>query len=155
VLGYALRRTERSEDAADALSEVMLVAWRRLDDVPNGDEAKLWLYGVAQRVIANQDRSARRRARLGHRLRQEVARQSFDEHGPLDQTQEVRAALRRLSAADREVLLLSAWEDLTPSEIAVVLAQTPAAVRTRLHRARTRLREELQLNDERRRKEKS
>ena len=47
VLAYALRRTAQPADAADVLAEVFLVAWRRLDDVPAGAEARLWLYGVA------------------------------------------------------------------------------------------------------------
>src|SRR3954469_17895198 len=54
ILGYALRRVERSDLAADVLSEVMLVTWRRLDEVPRGDQARIWLYGVARRVILNQ-----------------------------------------------------------------------------------------------------
>ena len=49
VLAYALRRTAQPADAADVLAEVFLVAWRRLDDVPAGAEARLWLYGVARR----------------------------------------------------------------------------------------------------------
>ena len=49
------------EDAADVVAETFLVAWRRLGEVPNGAEARLWLHGVARRVIANLDRSGRRR----------------------------------------------------------------------------------------------
>ena len=53
VLGYVLRRTENSDDAADVIAETFLTAWRRLDDVPGGGEARLWLYGVAKRMLAN------------------------------------------------------------------------------------------------------
>lgn len=144
VLGYALRRVERSEDAADVVSEVMLIAWRRLDAVPAGDETRLWLYGVARRVIANVARSDRRRARLGDRLRGDVARRGQDDHARAHEAQEaIRAALLLLTPDDRELLLLAGWEGLKPSEIAVVLAMTPSAVRTRLHRARARLRDHL------------
>src|SRR4051794_5557806 len=73
ILGYALRRTERPEDAADVLSDVLLIAWRRLDDVPPEPEARLWLFGVARRVIANQSRSTAARLRLGERLRQQIS----------------------------------------------------------------------------------
>jgi RNA polymerase sigma-70 factor (ECF subfamily) len=55
----------------------------------------------------------------------------------------VREALAELPANDREVLVLTAWEQLTPAEIAVVLGVPAATVRTRLHRARNRLRERL------------
>src|SRR2546426_9890454 len=58
ILAYAIRRTKRPEDAADVLSEVLLIAWRRLEDVPRGREARLWLFGVGRRVIANENRSA-------------------------------------------------------------------------------------------------
>ena len=53
-------------------------------------------------------------------------------------------ALRKLSADDREILLLSSWEDLEPTEIAAVVSIRPAAARTRLHRAKKRLRRELE-----------
>jgi hypothetical protein len=52
VLAYALRRAV-PEDAADVVAETFLVAWRRLDDVPGDGRARLWLYGVAHRVLAD------------------------------------------------------------------------------------------------------
>ena len=141
VLAYALRRTT-TDDAADAVAETFLVAWRRLDDVPV-DDARLWLYGAARRVLANQQRSERRRQRLGERLRQELPA-VLGSMAPLEpQTSGVRAALAQLGAEDREVLRLSAWEELTPAEIATVLGVSPVAVRSRLHRARRRLRHAL------------
>lgn len=42
------------KDAADAVAETFLVAWRRLPEVPSGEEARPWLYGVARRTLANQ-----------------------------------------------------------------------------------------------------
>ncbi len=73
VLGFAVRRARQPADAADVVAEVFLVAWRRLDDVPPGDRARLWLYGVARGVLANQRRAAARRSRLGDRLAGAVA----------------------------------------------------------------------------------
>lgn len=49
ILGYALRRTDTADDAADVVADTFLVAWRRLDDVPKGEQARLWLYGTAAR----------------------------------------------------------------------------------------------------------
>src|SRR4051794_20485390 len=72
ILGYALRRA-RGADALDVVSETFLVAWRRLARVPGGDEARLWLYGTARRVLANHERAERRRMRLGGRLADEAA----------------------------------------------------------------------------------
>ena len=148
VLGYALRRLERREDAADALAEVMLVAWRRLDDVPREPDTRLWLFGVARGVIRNLSRSRVRQVRLGERLRAEVA--DAWRHGPGDawaENEAVRAAVARLGDDDREVLLLTAWEGLKPSEIARVLDLSPATARTRLHRALGRLKAELDADE--------
>jgi RNA polymerase sigma factor (sigma-70 family) len=146
VLAYALRRVDRPEDAADVVAETMLVAWRRQRDVPNGDEARPWLLGVARRVLANHRRGVGRRDRLGDRLRQELQRLVVaDPAATVETTLVVRQALDRLDELDREVLQLTAWESLTPLEVAMVLSIPPTTVRTRLHRARRRLRVVLEL----------
>ncbi|WP_276320735.1 RNA polymerase sigma factor, partial [Phytoactinopolyspora endophytica] len=72
VLGYALRRVQVADDAADIVAETFLVAWRRIDDVPQGRDGRLWLYGVARRVCANHVRGDRRRHRLAERLREDL-----------------------------------------------------------------------------------
>src|SRR6476469_3060928 len=69
LLGYAVRRVADPADAADIVAETFLVAWRRLDDVPAGAEARPWLFGVARRVLANHYRGERRRHALADRLR--------------------------------------------------------------------------------------
>lgn len=60
LLAYAVRRVADPADAADVVAETFLVAWRRLDDVPAGEAARPWLYGVARRVLANHYRGERR-----------------------------------------------------------------------------------------------
>ena len=72
VLGYALRRVEDREDAADVVAETFGVAWRRIDEVPAGVEGRLWLFGVARRVLSNQRRGALRRRRLADRMREQL-----------------------------------------------------------------------------------
>jgi RNA polymerase sigma-70 factor (ECF subfamily) len=52
----------------------------------------------------------------------------------------VASAVRALPAAERDVLLLVAWEELTPAEAAAVLGVPPGTARSRLHRARATLR---------------
>ena len=52
------------EDADEATSEIFLIAWRRSAQLPAGEEARLWLYGVARNVVRNWERSGRRRLRL-------------------------------------------------------------------------------------------
>jgi RNA polymerase sigma-70 factor (ECF subfamily) len=145
MLGYAVRRVEAPGDAADVVAETFLVAWRRLDEVPADDEARAWLFGVARRVLANRRRGDLRRTRLSAQLRQhlahEVAILPAPAGGPVDQVQQ---ALDRLDESDRELLRLTAWDGLKPGEVAVVLGLPAATVRTRLHRARRRLRAELE-----------
>lgn len=144
VLGYALRRTSDAQDAADVVAEVFLVAWRRLDDVPSGEGGRLWLYGVARHALANQQRSERRRERLAERLRRELPAALQSMPPPAPETGAIRAALGRLGSEDQEILRLAAWEELTPGEIATVLEISQVAARSRLHRARRRLRAALQ-----------
>lgn len=146
LLGYALRRSRTTEDAADVVAETFLVAWRRLEDVPAGDEARLWLYGVARRVLANQRRGERRRERLEVRLLLEpsVWRPAARAEDDVD-LDAVARAFHRLPARDREVLELVAWEGLAPRDLSIVLDCSLATARVRLHRARKRLARELPL----------
>jgi RNA polymerase sigma factor (sigma-70 family) len=140
VVAYCGWRSESSGEADDAVAEVFLIAWRRLDDLPDGGAARVWLYATARRVLANQRRSRRRRLALRDRLAHEaigVADQVFPV-GSDDRV--VHEALRRLRPRDREVLLLAEWEALTPSEIARVLGCRIGTARGRLHRARFRFR---------------
>jgi DNA-directed RNA polymerase specialized sigma24 family protein len=64
IQAYAVRRSAAPQDAADVVAETFTIAWRRLDDVPEPPEDRLWLYGVARRVMAGRHRSARRSSRL-------------------------------------------------------------------------------------------
>ena len=143
VLAYAVRRTSDPQDAADALAETFVVAWRRLDEVPSAT-ARLWLYGVARHVLANQRRSERRRERLAERLRQELPSALQDLPATGNEPLPIRLALERLGAEDQEILRLAGWEELSPQEIASVLGISQVAARSRLHRARRRLRDALE-----------
>jgi RNA polymerase sigma-70 factor (ECF subfamily) len=140
VLAYALRRAAGPEDAADATAETFLVAWRRLVDLPPGAEARLWLFGVARRALANHERGERRRGRLAEQLRATARTELSTRPAPDGDGAAVLAAIDRLGAGDRELLLLIGWEELTPGEAAKVLGISALAARTRLHRARARLR---------------
>ncbi|WP_283135731.1 RNA polymerase sigma factor [Rhizohabitans arisaemae] len=133
---YAARRTDSPDDTADVIAETFLTAWRRIDRVPEGDKALLWLYGVARRVLANQRRGAARRAVLAERLRDELA---ADRRREPVELAHVRAAFDTLSERDREILALACWEGLTGDQIAEVIGCTRIAARSRLHRARKRL----------------
>jgi RNA polymerase sigma factor (sigma-70 family) len=140
ILRYALRRSAEPQDAADVVAETFLVAWRRLGEVPVGGEARLWLYATARRVLANHQRGIKRRTRLAERLREELRRQLPAQPAS---AAPVLDALAGMAAADRELLMLVGMEELNPSEAAQVLGITTMAARTRLHRARRRLRARL------------
>lgn len=137
VLAYALRRTS-GEDAADVVAETFLVAWRRLDDVDERS-ALPWLYAVARRVLLSQQRATRRQQAIAQRV---AAGLPEAPETPLGAPR-VLETLASLSEAEREVLILSAWEELSSSEAARVLGCSATAYRIRLHRARKRLRERL------------
>lgn len=142
VMAYCLRRTGETA-AHDVVAEVYVVAWRRRRHLPSDDEeAVLWLLGIARRVLANQARSHRRWARLLRRVaeRADPPHTGHPQHGG---GEDLAAALSQASAADRELLRLAYWDDLSRQDIATVLGISVGAVDTRLHRARQRLRARL------------
>jgi RNA polymerase sigma factor (sigma-70 family) len=143
ICGYALRRVREPEDAAEVIAETFATLWRRFDRCPQGDELRLWLFGVARRVVANQRRSERRRSALGERLAANVNREALETAAPAEDTSALARAFASLSAPDRELLSLVAWEGLTREELAVALGTSRTVVRLRLHRARKRLRDAL------------
>lgn len=140
ILAYALRRVEDPEDAADVVAETFLVAWRRFGEVPIDGGSRLWLYAVARRVIANLNRSERRRTRLGERLAESLRTELATRAAPGGEAAEVLRAMGGLGDEDRELLLLVSWEGLSPGQAATVLGISSLAARSRLHRARRRLR---------------
>lgn len=131
VRAYARRRVDRVA-ADDAVSEVFVIAWRRLEDVP--DDALPWLLGCARNVLSHQRRRSRRDLALFDRLTAQPAPGSS-----LAGDHALVAALAQLSNRDREVLLLIAWEGLEPAQAARVLGCSRDALAVRLHRARKRL----------------
>jgi RNA polymerase sigma-70 factor (ECF subfamily) len=108
IARYCLRRLPEVE-SHDAVSEVFLVAWRRIDQMPTGGETLPWLYGVARNVVRNAQRSRRRTLRVSARIRREP---HYAQSGP--EIQVVRHeedemllwALEQLKPDDREVLRL-------------------------------------------------
>ncbi len=142
LVRYLARRAEPAS-VEDLFAETMVLAWRRLDAIPEGVEIP-WLYGTARRVLANHRRA---RGRFG-RLLERVALFSHDTDAaialPPSTDPDLADALAALPATDAEILRLWAWEELAPSEMAVVLAITPNAASIRLHRAKARLRERLE-----------
>lgn len=144
MFAYARRRANAA-DADEVVSETFLVAWRRLDDIP--DPALPWLLGVARRSLANLRRGEARRSALRQRLGSVRTTAPIDDIDP-STSSAVRRALDALSPGEREALTLLAWEGLTPDEVATVLGCTRAAVYLRVHRARRRFARTLNVTTE-------
>jgi len=145
VYVYFRRRTD-FESAQDGCADTFLVAWRRIDDLPDEPETLPWLYGIARRVLANQWRSRKRSDRLRDRLlgfgtKPEPSPETIVIRAP--HIQNVLDALERLQPIDREVLLLSEWEGQSTKEIAAAVGCKPHAVDQRIYRAKHRLEAEL------------
>lgn len=143
---YALRRCVTSEDAEDLVAETFAVAWRRRGGLPDGNEARLWLFGTARLLRMNQLRSMSRQRALVDRIRSWGSRfQRRDVADGIADRSRIGKALAALADTDREVLLLVAWEGLSSTEVATVLDISSAAARKRLERARIRFREEVSI----------
>lgn len=142
---YLARRLGQ-QIADDLVAETFLVAFRRRESYDLAQRnARPWLYGIATNLIAQHRRDEVRRFRLsqavrpvepsyGHddRIAEQVTAQAM--RGPLT------TALGELAAPDRDVLLLIAWEQLTYEEVAAALAIPVGTVRSRLNRARRKVR---------------
>lgn len=142
VAGYVARRVGVPADAGDVLAETLIVAWRRPDALPGDPEdAVRWLIGVARGVLANHRRSEGRAHALAARVAEMMSRVEVPPPDP--EALAVREALAALSAEDREILTLVAWEGFSPQEAAQIAGIRPAAARKRLQRARERMSGEL------------
>jgi RNA polymerase sigma-70 factor (ECF subfamily) len=145
VSRYIARRLGgRTETVEEVTAEVFVVAWRRRAEVP--DVPLPWLYGVARNCVANTQRGAGRHVRLLNRLahHQRVHRTHITEGPAADGSPDwIHEAMARLGEADREILRLTAWEQLDIDEVATALGCSARAAAMRLHRARARLRAQL------------
>jgi RNA polymerase sigma factor (sigma-70 family) len=135
VLAFALRRTARAS-ADDVVATTFLIAWRRRNEIV-GDPLP-WLLGTARRVLANDFRTAKRLEALTRKMSivEEASPQLGSEFEIGDSR--IAKALASLHPRDRESLILTAWDELSPYEAARVVGCSSAAFRVRLHRARRR-----------------
>jgi RNA polymerase sigma factor (sigma-70 family) len=139
--GYGRHRGVAGQDLEDLVSATYEVAWRRFDAVPRGDAAVPWLLTVALNHLRNHRRKVQRDRDLLERLPAPTPAADIADRldpGAYD-WREIRRALDHLSDSDRELVLLVAWDELSPSDAGVVLGISAGAARTRLHRARVRL----------------
>ena len=132
-------------DADDLAAQVFEVAFRRRADYRRERaDARPWLFGIATRLASEHRRRQRRGiAALGRLFARDAERPAATDER-VDGSSELRAALASVRAEDRDLLFLHACLELTYEECAVALALPVGTVRSRLHRARARLRRELE-----------
>lgn len=138
VVAYAERHVGR-DAAYDIAASTFLTAWRTWAEVPA--DPLPWLISVARGHVRNHHRSARRRGTLEERLTLLEA-SAFNADGAgvvVANRSEALAILAEMPEADREALLLVAWEGLSTAQAAEVLDCRPGTLRMRLHRARSRI----------------
>jgi len=139
VLSYLVRRARTLEDAADALAETYAAAWLKFDILPKGDATRLWLFGAARIELLRATDRARHHDNVISSLADEIRSTLSDHYPAIALDADLTAAMSQLSVRDQEILKLTAWEELTPREIAIVSGLSPNVVRVRLHRARRQL----------------
>lgn len=141
LYAYARRHGDPSA-AEDLVADAFMVALRRLEEVPEDPgEARAWLIGTTRKLAANRRRRASTRdtfwraaVREGWHARADVSAEEV-----VAERDACLRSLAALSAADRELVLLIAWEGLTHEQAAHVLGLSRTAFSVRLHRARQRL----------------
>jgi len=145
IYNFCFRRIGDWAAAEDLLAIVFLEAWRRRDVELRAENVLPWLYGIALNVVRNERRSRRRFAAALDRLPppepEGLTAVSPDER--LDderQMKEVQALLAHLPQREQEAFVLCAWCDLSYEEAAAALRIPIGTVRSRLSRARSRLR---------------
>ncbi|NYJ00935.1 RNA polymerase sigma-70 factor (ECF subfamily) [Nocardioides thalensis] len=145
--GYAdvlrfVRRRVHPAHAEDVVGDVMLVAWRRLDDVPAElSDARAWLFGVARRTLLNARRREDRQGAVAVRLAKLGQLADAGAHPDLVAHRvDIATAWPHLRASEQEAISLSVFDELSAPEAAAVLGITAVAFRLRLSRARRSLR---------------
>jgi RNA polymerase sigma-70 factor (ECF subfamily) len=145
IHGYVARRLGRSL-ADDVAAETFLVAFAQRERyLVSRPDARPWLYGIVSNLIARHQRAEARRYRaLARAGVGEVSESHADEVAGRVDAQARRAtlavALAAIPDADRDVLLLVAWAELTSEQAGEALGIPGGTVRSRLHRARREIR---------------
>jgi RNA polymerase sigma-70 factor, ECF subfamily len=146
----AVRRQARvwvpPDEVDDVVEATFVTAWQRFEQIPQTSQ-RAWLFGVARNHCRNRWRARGRASSLvdaieAARPRLEASLHDQDvDPGAVDS---IIRALRRLSDSDREIMVLSIWQEMTPTEIAMVVGVEAGTIRVRLHRLRRHLAVELQ-----------
>jgi RNA polymerase sigma factor (sigma-70 family) len=142
VLAYLARRASPQDVAADLFQQVLVTTWSRIARVPDEDEAALcWMLATARRHLANHHRAEHRRLAGTDRLRDTI--RVLQPTDPGDG--QLIEAVDQLPPDDLELVRLVYWDDLSTEQAGAVLGIRPATARKRLQRARSRVRQLLEM----------
>jgi RNA polymerase sigma factor (sigma-70 family) len=132
----------------DVAAETFRVAFDRRSDYDGREDAAPWLYGIATNLLRSWFRSAARRDRAIRRSAGEAAGDDLEDALERAEAQrlgpELAAVLGELTAGERDALLLHACAELTYEQIARGTGVPIGTVRSRIHRARKRVRAHLE-----------
>jgi len=131
ILAFLARRVDPPEDAADLLSEVLTVLWKKAGALPaNKRDIRPWMFGIARKTLQHHYRSRSRQRAITDRLRSML---SVTDHPGFASDDQI----------DRDIVGLVHWEGFTLAEAGRVMGMKEGTVRSRYHRARATLRASL------------
>lgn len=148
IFWHCRRQVDSRDEAEDLTSVVFLEAWRRRNEVVFGEHDSVlpWLLAVANSAVRNRRRTVRRHRNLLAKLPTQPAEE--EQHDGVAEPaalarddRHVLAAFRQLRPSEQDVLALCVWHNLSPEDAALALGLPTATVKSRLTRARSRLRE--------------
>ena len=143
LFAYFVRRVANRDEAADLIGETMLVVWRRAKDAPSDElRARMWMFGIARRVLLNHERGRRRRSDLALRIRERITAETPNTYAG-EEYEDVRRAVKLLPPKQREVVLLVYGEGFSLLEVSRITATSASTTRSRHAYALAALRQQL------------
>lgn len=143
LLAYLERRIG-ADDAPDLLGETMVIAWRRVGELPeDAERARMWLFGIARGTLQNHARGQRHRWALADRIRLQL--RESPSAPSADEGAEVRDAIEQLDPQLAELVRLVHWERLSLADAADLLDIPASTARGRYQRAKEQLRAALSI----------
>lgn len=142
LAAYLLRLTGRAEVVDELVDDTLMVVWQQADRFDGRSRLSTWIFGIAyKKALKHLERQRREAGRTGETDEEPVAPEDGPErlHVRRELAQQVAAALDRLSAEQRGVVVLTYYHGLSYPEIAEVMSCPVGTVKTRMFHARRKL----------------
>jgi RNA polymerase sigma-70 factor (ECF subfamily) len=141
LLSFFARRVAPPQDAAILLNELLTVVWRRTTSAPTDpEELRMWMFGIARKLVLSRGRTIARQDAVVERLRTEL---SLGSSAPTTDVLAVRQAVADLPAKQAELVRLIHWDGFTIVQAANLTGTSASTARSRYQLARQRLAREL------------